>query len=138
MLPDDFILGGIQIILSNRYPSGRRTTSKRCGQPPGLAGGIKGSKIEHKHLILPTQIKRLVRKTLCFPKSTPMHDIVIRLFINRFQLGRAVSMNKQHTLVFGADTLQNKFGFPDRLSWASPSCLDTNEHTRRFGGLLSS
>ena len=47
-------------------------------------------KIERKHLILPTRIKRLARKTICFSKSTRMHDIVIGLFVNRYEFGRAV------------------------------------------------
>jgi len=46
--------------------------------------------IERKHLTLRTRIKRLVRKTICFSKSTPMHDIVIGLFVNRYAFGRAV------------------------------------------------
>src|SRR6266704_3174090 len=32
-------------------------------------------KIERKHLTLRTRIKRLVRKTICFSKTTQMHDI---------------------------------------------------------------
>ena len=52
---------------------------KRCTQ-----------KIERKHLILRTRIKRLARKTICFSKSTQMHDIVIGLFVNRYEFGRAV------------------------------------------------
>jgi insertion element IS1 protein InsB len=36
-------------------------------------------KIERKHLTLRTRMKRLVRKTICFSKSTQMHDIVIGL-----------------------------------------------------------
>ena len=47
-------------------------------------------KIERKHLTLRTRIKRLVRKTICFSKSTQMHDIVIGLFVNRYAFGRAV------------------------------------------------
>jgi insertion element IS1 protein InsB len=39
--------------------------------------------LERKHLTLRTRIKRLVRKTICFSKSTQMHDLVIGLFINR-------------------------------------------------------
>jgi insertion element IS1 protein InsB len=35
-------------------------------------------------------MKRLVRKTICFSKSTQMHDIVIGLFVNRYAFGRAV------------------------------------------------
>jgi insertion element IS1 protein InsB len=46
--------------------------------------------IERKHLTLRTRIKRLVRKTICFSKSTQMHDIVIGLFVNRYAFGRAV------------------------------------------------
>jgi hypothetical protein len=32
-------------------------------------------------------IKRLVRKTICFSKSIQMHDIVIGLFVNRYEFG---------------------------------------------------
>jgi insertion element IS1 protein InsB len=48
-------------------------------------------KIECKHLTLRTRIKRLVRKTSYFAKTTQMHDIVIGLFVNRYAFGRAVS-----------------------------------------------
>jgi insertion element IS1 protein InsB len=47
-------------------------------------------KIENKHLSLRTRIKRLARKTICFSKSIVMHDIVIGLFINRYEFGRAI------------------------------------------------
>jgi insertion element IS1 protein InsB len=40
-----------------------------------------------KHLTLRTRIKRLMRKTICFSKSIQMHDIVIGLFINRYEFG---------------------------------------------------
>ena len=43
--------------------------------------------IERKHLQLRTRIKRLARKTICFSKSEEMHDIVIGLFINRYEFG---------------------------------------------------
>jgi insertion element IS1 protein InsB len=46
--------------------------------------------LERKHLTLRTRIKRLVRKTICFSKSVQMHEIVIGLFINRFEFGLAV------------------------------------------------
>ncbi len=42
-------------------------------------------KIERKHLTLRTRIKRLARKTICFSKLEEMHDIVIGLFINRYE-----------------------------------------------------
>lgn len=47
-------------------------------------------KIERKHLTLRTRIKRLARKTICFSKLTQMHDIVIGLFINRFEFGLSI------------------------------------------------
>jgi insertion element IS1 protein InsB len=46
--------------------------------------------IERKHLTLRTRIKRLARRTICFSKSERMHDIVIGLFINRFEFQVAV------------------------------------------------
>src|SRR2546427_9470663 len=47
-------------------------------------------KIERKHLTLRTRIKRLVRKTICFSKTTQMHDIVLGLFVNRYAFGLLV------------------------------------------------
>jgi len=47
-------------------------------------------KIERKHLTLRTRMKRLVRKTICFSKSTQIPDIVIGLFVNRYAFGRTV------------------------------------------------
>jgi IS1 family transposase/transposase-like protein len=54
------------------------------------AGKRHTQKIERKHLTLRTRIKRLARKTICFSKTTKMHDIVIGLFVNRYAFGRAV------------------------------------------------
>jgi insertion element IS1 protein InsB len=47
-------------------------------------------RIERKHLTLRTRIKRLARKTICFSKSIQMHDIVIGLFVNRYEFGLPV------------------------------------------------
>jgi insertion element IS1 protein InsB len=47
-------------------------------------------KIESKHINLRTPIKRLARKNICFPKTIQMHDIVIGLFINRYDFGVSV------------------------------------------------
>jgi insertion element IS1 protein InsB len=46
--------------------------------------------IERKHLTLRTRIKRLARKTICFSKSIQMHDLVIGLFVNRYEFGLRV------------------------------------------------
>ena len=39
---------------------------------------------------LRTRIKRLMRRTICFSKTTARHDLVIGLFINRYEFGLAV------------------------------------------------
>jgi insertion element IS1 protein InsB len=46
--------------------------------------------LERKHLTLRTRIKRLVRTTICFSKSVQRHELVIGLFINRFEFGVTV------------------------------------------------
>ena len=46
--------------------------------------------IERKHLTLRIRIKRLMRKTICFSRSTQMHDIVIGLFVNHYEFGLLV------------------------------------------------
>lgn len=50
----------------------------------------KTQRIERKHLNLRTRIKRLARKTICFSKIEEMHDLVIGLFINRYEFGLAI------------------------------------------------
>ena len=55
-----------------------------------VIGKRRTQQLERKHLTLRTRIKRLVRKTICFSRSVHMHDIVIGLFINRFEFGLAV------------------------------------------------
>lgn len=50
-------------------------------------GKRKTQKIERKHLRLRTRIKRLTRKTICFSKCELMHDLVIGMFINRYEFG---------------------------------------------------
>jgi len=53
-------------------------------------GKANTQKIERKHLTFRTRIKRLARKTICFSKSEKMHDIVLGLFINRYEFGVAI------------------------------------------------
>jgi IS1 family transposase len=43
-----------------------------------------------KHINLRTRIKRLMRHTICFSKTEQMHDLVIGLFINRYEFGQAL------------------------------------------------
>jgi insertion element IS1 protein InsB len=51
-------------------------------------GKANTQKIESKHINLRTRIKRLVRRTICFSKTERMHDLVLGLFINRYEFGR--------------------------------------------------
>jgi insertion element IS1 protein InsB len=53
-------------------------------------GKANTQKIESKHINLRTRIKRLVRRTICFSKTTTMHDLVIGLSINRYEFGVSV------------------------------------------------
>jgi len=53
-----------------------------------VVGKENTPRIESKHIHLRTRIKRLVRRTICFSKTTTMHDLVIGLFINRYECGR--------------------------------------------------
>ncbi len=55
-----------------------------------VIGKRNTQRIERKHLTLRTRIKRLARKTICFSKSTRMHDIVVGLFVNRYEFGLGV------------------------------------------------
>jgi len=55
-----------------------------------VVGKRRTQQLERKHLTLRTRIKRLVRKTICFSKSVQMHELVIGLFINRFEFGVSV------------------------------------------------
>jgi insertion element IS1 protein InsB len=41
-------------------------------------------------LTVRTRMKRLVCKTICFSKTTPMHDLVMGLFVHRYVFERAV------------------------------------------------
>jgi insertion element IS1 protein InsB len=55
-----------------------------------VPGKRNTQQIERKHLTLRTRIKRLMRKTICFSKSIEMHDLVIGLFVNRYEFGLPV------------------------------------------------
>jgi insertion element IS1 protein InsB len=61
--------------------------SAATNQSPGEE---RVQQIERKHLTLRTRIKRLVRKTICFARSTQRQDMVIGLFVNRDEFGLLV------------------------------------------------
>jgi insertion element IS1 protein InsB len=51
---------------------------------------LNTQQIERKHLTLRTRIKRLTRKTICFSRSIQLHDIIIGLFVNRYEFALPV------------------------------------------------
>jgi insertion element IS1 protein InsB len=53
-------------------------------------GKANTRKIESKHINLHTQIERLMRRAICFSKTKHMHDLVLGLFINRYEFGRSL------------------------------------------------
>jgi insertion element IS1 protein InsB len=55
-----------------------------------IVGKEHMQRIESKHINLRTRVKRLVRRTICFSKTERMHDLVIGLFVNRYEFGRAL------------------------------------------------
>jgi insertion element IS1 protein InsB len=60
--------------------------------PPAqhTVGKLTMQKMERKHLTLRARLKRLARKTLCFSRSRVMPDLLIGLYMNRVEFGRAV------------------------------------------------
>lgn len=72
------------------YTDGWGAYARLLAEDQQVVGKWNTQKIERKHLTLRTRIKRLARKTICFSKSEWLHDIVIGLFINRYEFGRAV------------------------------------------------
>jgi insertion element IS1 protein InsB len=66
----------------------RGTYDRHVEAEKHTVGKENTQKIESKHINLRTRIKRLVRRTICFSKTERMHDLVIGLFINRYEFGR--------------------------------------------------
>jgi insertion element IS1 protein InsB len=76
--------------ISKFYTDGWGAYQRKLAPEQHQVGKINTQKIERKHLTLRTRIKRLARKTICFSKPEVMHDVVIGLYINRYEFGLAV------------------------------------------------
>ena len=72
------------------YTDNLRTYERNLEVCQRIVSKYKMQKIERKHLTLRTRIKRLQRKTICFSKRTQMHDLVIGLYINKYEFGRKI------------------------------------------------
>ncbi|WP_346016528.1 IS1 family transposase [Chroococcidiopsis sp. CCMEE 29] len=69
------------------YTDGLKTYERHLPVEMRQVSKYKMQRIERKHLTFRTRIKRLARKTICFSKSIQMHDLVIGLFINKYEFG---------------------------------------------------
>jgi insertion element IS1 protein InsB len=76
--------------ISRYYTDGWGTYERHVEAETHTVGKEHMQRIESKHINLRTRIKRLVRRTICFSKTEHMHDLVIGLFINRYEFGRAI------------------------------------------------
>jgi insertion element IS1 protein InsB len=73
--------------ISKFYTDGWGVYHRKLDISQHQVGKANTQKIEGKHLTLRTRIKRLARKTICFSKSEVIHDVVIGLYINRYEYG---------------------------------------------------
>ena len=76
--------------LTRYYTDGWGTYERHVDAEQHIVGKEHMQRIESKHINLRTRVKRLVRRTLCFSKTERMHDLVIGLFVNRYEFGRAI------------------------------------------------
>ena len=74
--------------ITKYYTDGWGAYERHLDAKKHQVGKENTQKIESKHINLRTRIKRLVRRTICFSKTEWMHDLVIGLFINRYEFGR--------------------------------------------------
>jgi insertion element IS1 protein InsB len=76
--------------ITRLYTDGWGAYERHIAPEQHTIGKAQTQKIESKHINLRMRIKRLVRRTICFSKTTTMHDLVIGLFINRYEFGRSI------------------------------------------------
>lgn len=67
------------------YTDSLKTYDRHLPRESRQVSKYKMQRIERKHLTFRTRIKRKTRKTICFSKSIQMHDLVIGLFINKYE-----------------------------------------------------
>jgi insertion element IS1 protein InsB len=73
--------------ITTYYTDGWGIYERHINAEQHQVGKENTQKIESKHINLRTRIKRLVRRTICFSKTERMHDLVIGLFVNRYEFG---------------------------------------------------
>jgi insertion element IS1 protein InsB len=91
----DAVFGELQALLApfgipRYFTDGWGAYERHLDAAQQQVGKENTQKIESKHINLRTRIKRLVCRTICFSKTEHMHDLVIGLFINRYEFGVSV------------------------------------------------
>jgi insertion element IS1 protein InsB len=76
--------------ITRYYTDGWGTYERHVDAGMHIVGKTHMQRIESKHINLRTRIKRLVRRTLCFSKTERMHDLVIGLFVNRYEFRHTI------------------------------------------------
>jgi len=76
--------------ITRYYTNGCEAYEHHLDPAKHRVGKDNTKKIESKHINLRTRIKRLIRRTICFSKAERMHDLLIGLFINRYEFGRSI------------------------------------------------
>jgi insertion element IS1 protein InsB len=76
--------------ISRFYTDGWGAYERHIDPEQHTVGKQHTQKIESKHINLRTRIKRLVRRTICFSKTACMHDLLIGLFVDRYESGRLI------------------------------------------------
>jgi insertion element IS1 protein InsB len=77
--------------ITRYYTDGWGTYERHVDAKQHTIGKEYRQRIERKHITLRMRIKRLVRRTICFSTTEQMHDLVIGLFVNRYEFGRVIS-----------------------------------------------
>jgi len=72
------------------YTDGWGTYERHLTPEQPVVGKQHTQNIERQHIKLRIRMKRLVRRTIGFAKTTTMHDLVVGLFINRYEFGRPI------------------------------------------------
>ena len=78
------------LVIAHYYTDKASVSQRHLPPEQHTEGKLVMQKIERKHLTLRMRLKRLVRKPLCFSRSCLMHDLLIGLYMNRVEYGRAL------------------------------------------------
>jgi insertion element IS1 protein InsB len=72
------------------YTDGWGTYQRHIAPEQLTMGKAHTQRIESRLIDLRTRLKRLVRRTIRFSQTMTMHDLVIGLFINRYEFRRCI------------------------------------------------